>query len=1409
MERVRQSDVLLSLSKLYEELKSTQNQTRDLSQRNEQHALLRRCFQYVSSSVLNVQYKSSQSSAVSGGAVQQSVQPLSLPLSVSSKQAAETAKVTHGVLQELYAVLVGADDFAPPRIRILCCALVKELSTEIPSFFRDAFRGDFAVGYDRAKVHEFLPLLMDLDNADLLMANIDNIVAWIIAPSKKGPGTATLTSSSGGGGTRSSGGSGRVSVSTQLRKASVGALLAVVQRFPNALSVHRHLIPLQQKFREYLLEAPLESLKESSAVVPIVGLRLFSNSTATPVTELDGSASRDFFTILSCSAGSYSEEQQLNVLVFSCLHKWLLSLHHVQLCEARCRQTAGEVKTKLAFFGLSNRGHQGRPRRSRGSQRKGPQRDRDRDEVRRREKGRERETSALRRPLPSSPVPVPDVHGEAVKTSNQSLAPPSSACSDSPSSPSSSSSYSERRGKDAHSSLSSSSSSSDSDESACGREDADSSSSDADGEGHLDATWWGDGGVGSSGSSDLSGRERESGGGRRRRVGGNMRGTKHLQAGVVTDSAGASEDQNCLSNSPPHPPHAKTPSPSPSSVPFTNVHENSPSESVGEDKEKDIRLKKEDSERTTQQGSVSLYGPGKFKLDTKFLEVVIAYSLRVLSQAEALGAGEEKGSSFSSWGLPLSSSSQLMTPLRVSPRAWQREMSEASAMEAVRVLDVLCLIEPRVVSRIFPQVKKVYERMAGRPGRGGLIFPCVLQFMINHLTHVIFDIEPVLRNFFCAHVPATMRNPLQAFSCVEFLRANLPKLLLQTSAFPRYFPAVFKVLCCHPRSLFESVAEMVPAMASHTTYVDLFHLLLDLPLVTALIDHEGRTESPLLMQDIFAGGGVEGQRWAAAFQTVREYLLRNESGSSPGGDQIWGSGNTRLTETLRILWQMLAVTPRVSFVSKIATVFLNSFCETLLRDAPLHCISTLVPALLGRFAQLYPLEIFLKSAHSLILKTLLAIFRQHPVMLKIRKAEICRAICAHLEPRGVSLVEHLCWAVGEYAGSVLSPEKDLQIIGDYFESLEALAYEAMQVGGSALGPEGTFGTSRGLGMSSKGMGGGPHPPTMPRSQPGPCGGGGMAHHEGTEMDVGGPEGVGVDRRGRTGDPMEGVDRQGGYSGGLGSERGGGAASCSAEVATGGRRLKRMEVERGGGNWPGPPQPGARGGPRETGREETGALSRERLRTKQESASSSESNYDGGASSDASSNGPGDGWVDAVFDSPQFSVFSPGFVCVIVTALTKLGLAFPEFAPRVAMCLPKMLRHPLFSTSAWVAARDRALASLELLNSPLIATVLLQRNDLREGDREIERGGNLAEADRGECEVVGGGAANRVGPMSSIPHLTFVPSEHVPGARLHPFELPAYPPLLAPPDDLGETVFSPPDYSNLQSNLEAYTTHMTD
>lgn len=117
--------------------------------------------------------------------------------------------------------------------------------------------------------------------------------------------------------------------------------------------------------------------------------------------------------------------------------------------------------------------------------------------------------------------------------------------------------------------------------------------------------------------------------------------------------------------------------------------------------------------------------PNAFKLSQRFREVIIAYCHRILSQGErqvklpkeyvkemGTAAGNVSAAFQGSAGNFASNLGQFgkISDKEALDIRWASQLVEAASVEAVRILDLLCILDSSLVSSIFPAIKKVYER---------------------------------------------------------------------------------------------------------------------------------------------------------------------------------------------------------------------------------------------------------------------------------------------------------------------------------------------------------------------------------------------------------------------------------------------------------------------------------------------------------------------------------------------------------------------------------------------------------------------------------------------------------------------------------------------------------------------------
>ena len=118
----------------------------------------------------------------------------------------------------------------------------------------------------------------------------------------------------------------------------------------------------------------------------------------------------------------------------------------------------------------------------------------------------------------------------------------------------------------------------------------------------------------------------------------------------------------------------------------------------------------------------------------------------------------------------------------------------------------------------------------------------MLQFLIHHSGVVIYNVRPVLEWFFTTHLfrNGHFRTPLMAYETLLFCIRNRKALLLHTTVFEQFWPAIIKLLAWQPKILAGLVRKILASCLSPSTCVAIFETLLDLPILSAVLEGQLR-----------------------------------------------------------------------------------------------------------------------------------------------------------------------------------------------------------------------------------------------------------------------------------------------------------------------------------------------------------------------------------------------------------------------------------------------------------------------------------------------------------------------------------------------------------------------------------------
>ncbi|KAL3877708.1 hypothetical protein ACJMK2_035374 [Sinanodonta woodiana] len=163
------------------------------------------------------------------------------------------------------------------------------------------------------------------------------------------------------------------------------------------------------------------------------------------------------------------------------------------------------------------------------------------------------------------------------------------------------------------------------------------------------------------------------------------------------------------------------------------------------------------------------------------------------------------------------------------------ELQIACLVETVNILDLVCQLDERHIPRVFQEVKRMYSKLSQDPANARIVIH-VLQFTVNHCTALSYDASESFKIFFHKLLSRSFSNPAVAFETVLFIRNNLEFLCYETNVLSAYFPSILKILAWNPRSFVSDFCEIIPAMLSPATAMEIFHALLDLPCMTASLE---------------------------------------------------------------------------------------------------------------------------------------------------------------------------------------------------------------------------------------------------------------------------------------------------------------------------------------------------------------------------------------------------------------------------------------------------------------------------------------------------------------------------------------------------------------------------------------------
>ncbi|KAL2298919.1 hypothetical protein Nmel_014529 [Mimus melanotis] len=432
------------------------------------------------------------------------------------------------------------------------------------------------------------------------------------------------------------------------------------------------------------------------------------------------------------------------------------------------------------------------------------------------------------------------------------------------------------------------------------------------------------------------------------------------------------------------------------------------------------------------------------------------------------------------------------------------DLQKACLIEAVTIMDIICKQDSSYVCRAVSFLKILHSRICGDATYARALLP-IAQFFLNHSKLAAVDSDAIYKHLF-TDVPAQLfHNPSLAFEFVQFCKDNSQLFTDSSSIFRQSFPNLFKFLAWNSPPLISEFVDLLPFLLDAGTTIEIFHLLLDLPCLTAALDIQLRAAALPASEKAGADPAGKPATCLEAFRhplykSMFQYLLRTKSAPQDAPEslvplrQLLGSlaGSPRVVqcaETVPVLLELFfrvvaeptveereespvslipalstaplldqavslpAVSPGWLFWGWVLDVTGTAETRAGLQFADGSLINQLVVLLLQRSDQLYEIPAFKEDVYRVLGSQLAVLCRLRPALVVELSTEILEfsGAVSNIQSKE-AIFTHMAWAIGEYLSVSYDKRCTVEQITRFFETLEAVLFEITQLRPQASTP---------------------------------------------------------------------------------------------------------------------------------------------------------------------------------------------------------------------------------------------------------------------------------------------------------------------------------------------------------------------
>lgn len=360
---------------------------------------------------------------------------------------------------------------------------------------------------------------------------------------------------------------------------------------------------------------------------------------------------------------------------------------------------------------------------------------------------------------------------------------------------------------------------------------------------------------------------------------------------------------------------------------------------------------------------------------------------------------------------------------------------EGTVLENLKIINLICKLEPSLTSIVHMRMKQVYERIAMR--QSGVCLIEILQFFFDNHSAIIVDLDFYVSEFFRMKLCYNYKNEILAYYTLNFLYKNKTLISSKTNIFITFFPIIIKLFSFFPKYISTKFFELIDYITQPETISELFNYFLDLPGIVLIIENFERYNLNSVPQndlknkfsDMFQGEYVK----------LVELLIRNVSYEKEYQYKI--NYYSIYDKQMQLLFSSLVFTSRVLSTTKIVPKLIHKFFNVIIQRDEIANAIEITNLIFERFSNFHGGESFKKEIRALLIKKVEQMFRKWPKIVTELNEVILNEIKNNFNNIiKRELINFLLWSLGEFLSISDSSTNSLNDIGikKAFDCLEEI-----------------------------------------------------------------------------------------------------------------------------------------------------------------------------------------------------------------------------------------------------------------------------------------------------------------------------------------------------------------------------------